>query len=203
LARRFAGLRMPRTARVVEHLYPTVLAQKVTSVEAARSYRCLVQALGTPAPGPVDLLVPPAPAAVARLRYDAFHPWGIERKRADTLRRVAAEAPLLDADLATDPSGTRVRARLLAIPGIGPWTVGEVAQVALGDADAVVVGDYHLPHQVAYAFCGQRRSDDDTMLALLAPFAGQRGRVQRMIVAAGLGPPRRAPRARIRSFASY
>ena len=35
--------------------------------------------------------------------------------------------------------------RLGAVVGIGPWTVGEVARDALGDPDAVSVGDYHLP----------------------------------------------------------
>jgi 3-methyladenine DNA glycosylase/8-oxoguanine DNA glycosylase len=198
-----AGLRIPRTARIVEHLYPTVLAQKVTTLEASRSHRRLILALGSPAPGPADLVVPPPPWKVAGLPYYAFHPWGVERRRADTLCRVAAESDLLDRDLACDPSGSSALRRLLAIPGVGPWTVAEVAQVALGDPDAVVVGDFHLPHQVAFAFTGQRRSDDDAMLALLAPFAGHRGRVQRLVAAAGLGPPRRAPRPRVRSFARY
>ena len=84
--------------------------------------------------------------------------------------------------------------RLDAVPGIGPWTAAELAIVALGDADAVSVGDYHLPHQVAWALAGERRADDARMLELLEPYAGHRGRVVRMIAAAGLGPARRGPR---------
>src|SRR5205823_3684853 len=44
--------------------------------------------------------------------------------------------------------------RLQAFPGVGPWTAAKVALVALGDADAVPVGDYHLPHMVGFAFDG-------------------------------------------------
>ncbi len=65
--------------------------------------------------------------------------------------------------------------------GIGPWTVAEVAQRALGDADAVSVGDFHLPKQVVYAFTGGMHGTDEEMLALLEPFAGHRFRVQRLV----------------------
>jgi 3-methyladenine DNA glycosylase/8-oxoguanine DNA glycosylase len=74
------------------------------------------------------------------------------------------------------------------------WTAAEVALVALGDADAVSVGDYHLKHQVAYALAGEERGTDARMLELLEPYAGHRGRVCRLIVAAGITAPRRAPR---------
>jgi 3-methyladenine DNA glycosylase/8-oxoguanine DNA glycosylase len=73
-----------------------------------------------------------------------------------------------------------------------------VARVALGDRDAVSVGDYHLPHVVAYALAGERRADDARMLELLEPYAGQRARAVRLIEASGVGPPRRAPRVALR-----
>src|SRR5712692_8176614 len=47
--------------------------------------------------------------------------------------------------------------RLRALPGIGPWTAAEVVGVALGDPDAVAVGDYHHPHMVAFALAGEER----------------------------------------------
>ena len=40
--------------------------------------------------------------------------------------------------------------RLRSIAGVGAWTSAEVRRVALGDADAVSVGDYHLPNMVAW-----------------------------------------------------
>ena len=39
------------------------------------------------------------------------------------------------------------------------------------------VGDYHFPNTVAWALAGEARADDDRMLELLSPYAGQRGRV--------------------------
>ncbi len=93
-------------------------------------------------------------------------------------------------------------ARLTALPGVGPWTAAEVARVALGDTDAVSVGDYHLPHQVAWALAGEPRADDDRMLELLEPYRGHRARVVRLIEAAGILAPRHGPRRPLRAITS-
>src|SRR5690606_16053859 len=95
------------------------------------------------------------------------------------------------------------RRRLAAVPGVGPWTVAEVAAVAFGDADAVSVGDYHLRHQVVCAFTGRARGSDTEMLELLAPFAGHRGRVARLVARGGPTPPSFGPRQRIVPISSY
>jgi 3-methyladenine DNA glycosylase/8-oxoguanine DNA glycosylase len=75
-----------------------------------------------------------------------------------------------------------------------------VACVALGDADAVSVGDYHLPHTIAWALAGEPRADDDRMLELLEPWRGHRARVIRLIEGAGIHAPRRGPRQRLRDI---
>ncbi len=199
LHRRRPGLRIPRTGAVTEALIPTVLEQKVTGVEARRSYHQLIRRWSGPAPGPGGLWLPPDPAVVADLPYYELHLVGVERKRADTLRRVSAHARRLD-EAAELPLAEAYR-RLRAVPGIGSWSAGEVGRTALGDADAVSVGDYHVPHQIAYALAGEHRATDERMLELLLPYAGHRGRVQRLVELAGIGPPRRAPRARLRSIA--
>jgi 3-methyladenine DNA glycosylase/8-oxoguanine DNA glycosylase len=147
------------------------------------------------------LLLPPDPAAVAGTPYWVFHPYGIEQRRADTLRRAAAAAARLEETVGMAPEAAARRLR--AVPGIGPWTVGELGRLAYGDPDAVSVGDFHLPHQVAYTLAGEPRATDERMLELLAPFAGHRGRVVRLIVAAGARPPRRGPRKPVRSFARF
>ena len=90
--RRMRGLRLGRTGAVVQALVPSILEQKVTGREAFRSYWALVRKYGEPAPGPADLLLPPAPRVLAELPYWAFHPLGIERRRADTVRRACARA---------------------------------------------------------------------------------------------------------------
>ncbi len=200
LARRLAGLRIGRTGAVFEAVLPAIIEQKVTGDEARRSYRALLRALGEPAPGPVPLLVPPAPERIAALPYYAFHAFGLEQRRAETIRRAASRAPRLEAS-ATRETPEEAYRLLLAIPGIGPWTAGEVGRAALGDADAVSVGDYHVPGLVGWLLAGDRRADDQRMLELLEPYRGQRGRVVRLLEASGLALPRRGPRMPAREIA--
>jgi endonuclease III len=197
--KRSPGLRLPKTHAVFESLVPVILAQKVTATEAHKSYRSLVEALGEPAPGPVRLTVPPPPRVLARTPYWTFHRFGIERRRAETIMGAARSATRLEETVAMDvPAAHR---RLEAFPGVGPWTAAKVALVALGDADAVPVGDYNLPHSVGYALEGTPRSSDERMLELLEPYRGHRARVIRLIGVAGIGAPRFGPRMPIRDFA--
>ena len=84
--------------------------------------------------------------------------------------------------------------RLRAMPGIGPWTAAEVALRTLGDADAVSVGDFHLPNLVAYALAREPRGTDARMLELLEPYRGQRARVVRLLELSGIWAPRYGPR---------
>ncbi|MCU1461606.1 MAG: hypothetical protein JWO37_1681 [Acidimicrobiales bacterium] len=202
LARRMPGLRMPRTRQVFEALVPTVIEQKVTGHEARRSYARLVRTLGRPAPGPgaaLGLVVPATADVWAATASWVFHRAGVERRRADTVRVAATYARRLD-EAASLPMEA-ARRRLTALPGVGPWTAAEVAQIALGDADAVSVGDYHIPNTVAWALAGVARGDDDRMLELLEPFRPHRGRVVRLIEAAGIGAPKFGPRRPIDSIA--
>ena len=201
LHRESRGLRMPRTHAVFEALVPTVIGQQVTSEEAHESYRHLVNALGEPAPGPRRLKLPPDPHSLAHTPYWVFHRFGIERRRADVIIRVARSVKRLEETVTMDlPSAYR---RLQAFPGVGPWTAAKVAMVALGDADAVPVGDYHLPHSVGYVFDGTPRSTDERMLELLEPYRGHRARVIRLIVEAGIAAPRFGPRKPLRNIAAF
>lgn len=199
--RRLVGLRIGSTARVVEALVPAILEQKVTGDEARRAYRGLVALAGEDAPGGFGLRLPPDPRALAALPYHAFHPVGIERRRAALIRAVCHEADRLErAGAAATGAAADQAARaaaydaLQAFPGIGPWTAAEVGIRAFGDPDAVSVGDFHLPSMVSWALAGERRGTDDRMLELLEPYRGQRGRVLRLLELAGMAAPRRGPR---------
>jgi 3-methyladenine DNA glycosylase/8-oxoguanine DNA glycosylase len=201
LHRHRPGLRIGATDAVVEALVATIVEQRVTTVEAHRSYARLVRRYGDPAPGPAGrqgLRLPPHPERLARLPYWAFHPLGIERRRADAIRRVCARARTLERAATMESRDGQVLLR--TVPGVGVWTAAEVAAVAFGDPDAVSVGDYGLPGLVGWALAGEREADDARMLELLEPFRGQRGRVIRLLSGAGLGPPRRFPRARLREI---
>jgi 3-methyladenine DNA glycosylase/8-oxoguanine DNA glycosylase len=199
LHHRLPGLRIPRSRAVFEALLPSILEQKVTGREARDGYRAIVRAWGEPAPGPLPLLLQPAPAALATTPYWEFHPLGVERKRTATILLAASRARRVEETVAMAPADAH--RRLQALPGVGPWTSAEVAIVALGDADAVSVGDFHLPHLVSWAFLGEPRGTDEQMLELLEPFAGHRGRVLRLLSRSVRGPGRRGPRAAVRSFA--
>jgi 3-methyladenine DNA glycosylase/8-oxoguanine DNA glycosylase len=198
LHRRFSGLRLGRSGAVVEALVPSVIEQKVTGVEAGRAYDRLVRRACEEAPGRAGLLMPPDPAMLAGLPYYEFHPLGIERRRADTIRRVCARARRIE-EIADMDAQSAAR-RLTAFQGVGAWTAAEVMRVALGDPDAVSVGDFHLPNVVAWVLAGEPRADDERMLALLEPYRGQRARAVRLIELGGSMPPRYGPRMPLRSI---
>ncbi|SDN85380.1 3-methyladenine DNA glycosylase/8-oxoguanine DNA glycosylase [Actinacidiphila guanduensis] len=196
--RRHPGLRLTRTGLVLESLIPSVLEQKVTTIEAYRAWRLLVLKHGEAAPGvqgsdaPRGMRVMPAPREWARVPSWDWRGAGVDNKRASTVLRavrVGARLDTLAARSAEDAS-----ALLQTLPGIGPWTAAETLQRSHGAPDAVTVGDLHLPHHIGYALTGERRSDDETMLRLLAPYDGQRHRATRLILLASPPPPRQAPR---------
>jgi endonuclease III len=192
------GLRIPRTGLITERLIPVILEQKVTGNEARRAYRRLSHALAEPAPGPLGLTLPPDPVRVAELPYYTFHPFGVERRRAEVLRAVCARSAWIDEafDLTLDAA----RARLSTLQGIGVWTVAEVSRIALGDADAVSVGDYHVPNIVAWALAREPRGSDERMLELLEPYRPHRGRVQLLLESSGIRAPAFGPRMEPRAI---
>jgi len=195
LHRRQAGLRVPRGGAVFEALLPAIIEQRVTGMEAKRSYVAIVRHFGQAAPGPFSesgLRLAPSAETMTRTPSWMFHRYGVERKRADAIRSAARVAHRLEEATTMDP--TTARQRLTAVSGVGPWTAAEVAFGALGDPDAVSVGDYHHPNHVAWALAGEPRADDRRMLELLEPYRGQRGRVLRLIVTGHPQAPKYGPR---------
>lgn len=191
--------RLGASGTIYHELLPTIIGQRITGGEAIRQWHRLIRELGEPAPGPAaivaDLRLPPAPASLQGRPTWWFHPLGIEHRRARALVEVAKHPRKLFewAELPTD----QVARKLSLIPGVGPWTVGTVLGTALGDPDAVAVGDYHFPNVIAWALAGEARADDDRMLELLAPYRGQRGRVLLAVVRATGAAPKFGPRQRI------
>jgi 3-methyladenine DNA glycosylase/8-oxoguanine DNA glycosylase len=198
LARRAQGIRLVRTHRVVEALVPVVLAQLVSGAEAMRAWRNLVRSFSEPAPGPFDdLWLPLSAARLRAIPAAAFPACGALARQGATLHEIARRASRLEEAAAMDADAAERRLR--AIPGIGVWTARSVLLNALGHPDVVPLGDYHLPRHVAFALTGDDGpADDARLLALLAPYAGQRGRLARWITACAAMPPRRAPRAAMR-----
>lgn len=199
--RRGACVRIGRTLAVAEALVPTVLEQRVTGGGAWRSWRWLVHRLGEPAPGPIrELRLPPAPEVLATTPSWVFHRASVERTRAETIVGAMRRACRLEET--TMMSYDDAHRRLQAFPGIGPWSSSEVALRALGDPDAVSVGDFHLKHLVSFALAGEPRGTDERMLELLEPYRGHRARAIRLLEQSGMGAPRYGPKVAVPAIAS-
>jgi 3-methyladenine DNA glycosylase/8-oxoguanine DNA glycosylase len=195
LHRRLPGLRIVRLGAVYDLAVATTIEQRVTTIEARRSWHALVRRHGAPAPGGHGLFLPPSQPVLAALADWEWRRLGIEERRSSTMRRIARDAPgLARAVVAGDAV---IERRLLGLRGIGPWTAAHVMLFASGDADAVPTGDWHLPGHIGNALAGEPRADDARMLELLEPFRPHRGRAWRLLVSGVRSPPRRAPRARI------
>jgi 3-methyladenine DNA glycosylase/8-oxoguanine DNA glycosylase len=194
--RRMPGLRLSRTNRFFASLVPAILEQKVTSVEALRSWRRLVTQFGDEAPGPAPLgmRVLPSVETWARIPSWEWHRAGVGPQRSATVVRAASVAASLErtVELPAVEAARRVR----TIAGIGAWTAAETVQRTHGDPDHVSVGDYHLASFVGWALAGSP-VDDDGMLELLEPWTGHRHRVVRLLLASGFRAPRFGPKATI------
>jgi len=191
--RRTPGLRLPASGRMLESLIPAVLEQRVTGGEAHRSWQNLLYRFGEPAPGPVESmrLQPDVETLLAIPTWD-WHRMGVDAARQRPIRAAASVARRIEECVSMPRDAALARLRIL--PGIGEWTAAETAQRALGHPDAVSTGDYHLADLVVVALTGRPRGDDAEMLQLLAPYAGHRQRVVRLIDVSGVRKPRFGPR---------
>ncbi|MGK9147927.1 DNA-3-methyladenine glycosylase 2 family protein [Plantibacter flavus] len=200
--RRNPGVRLSRNRLVFEMLVPAVLEQKVTALEAWRAWRQLVRRHGQSAPGPAPegMVVAPTAEQWRRVPSWEWHRAGVGPQRSQTVVRSSRSASAIERTIEADSA--QASARLQSLPGIGVWTAAEIALRAHGDPDAVSVGDYHLASTVGQALTGAP-VDDDGMLELLAPWAGQRQRVLRLIAISGIRKPRRGPKITIQDHRSH
>ena len=196
--RQFPGVRLCRTGLVLDSLVPACLEQRVTGQEAFRAWRELVWAHGSPAPGPNEpkLWLSPTPAALLHVPNWDWHRFGVDSQRYQAIRAAASVAARLEECVEMSAAGdcSAAMRRLRLVPGVGPWTAAETAVRALGDADAVSVGDFHLKNMVGYALTGAPRTEEAAMMSMLEPWRGQRARVIRLIELSALKPPRYGPR---------
>ena len=193
--RRNPGIRIGRTDLFFEALASAVIEQKVTGMQAFGAWRQLVTWHGERAPGPTPrpMFAPPSIDGWRRVPSWSWHRAGLEPPQARTIVEAARRGDAIGRVFMTAVDGEARDRVLISQRGIGPWTSAETRIRALGDPDAVSVGDFHLAHEVGYALTGTR-VDDDGMLELLSPWAGQRQRVIRLIEASGVREPRRGPR---------
>ncbi|MDN4163052.1 DNA-3-methyladenine glycosylase family protein [Nocardioides abyssi] len=192
--RRHPHVRLGRTGLVMEALVPAILEQKVTGQEAFAGYRMLVRRYGEPAPGrgaELGLWVQPTAEELRSVPSWEWLRMHVDHARSRAVVTVARVADAMER-LAHLP-GDEVERRLCTIPGIGRWTAAEVRQRAIGDPDAVSFGDYHVAKDVGWALTGTP-FDDAEMEAYLEPWRPHRGRVVRLLYAAGHRRPRHGAR---------
>lgn len=139
--RRTPGLRVPGHVDGHELAVRAVLGQQV-SVAGARTLAArLVEQLGAELDDGTRLF--PAAGAIAGVDHGTL---AMPRSRARALTGLAAA--LADGTVALDRGEDRadVRRRLLALPGIGPWTADYIAMRALGDPDVFLPSDVGVRH---------------------------------------------------------
>lgn len=193
--RRNPGLRIGRTDLLFDALAGSIMEQKVTGLQAFGAWRRILQWCGERAPGPTPrpMFAPPPIDGWRSIPSWTWHRAGLEPPQSRTIVAAASRGRSIERAMAGVTDGDDRDRILTSLQGVGLWTAAETRIRAYGDPDAVSVGDYHLAHEVGYALTGSR-TDDDGMLELLAPWAGQRQRVIRLIGRAGAREARRGPR---------
>jgi AraC family transcriptional regulator of adaptative response / DNA-3-methyladenine glycosylase II len=147
LVRATPGRRVPGHVDGSELAVRAVLGQQV-SVAGARTLAArLVVALGEPLPSHSGGLTHVFPTAAALAGADPAL-FAMPKSRVRALHGLTAA--LAAGDLVLDPGSDRADtlARLVALPGIGPWTAAYVAMRALGDPDAFLPTDLGVRHAV-------------------------------------------------------
>ena len=140
LVRRTPGTRVPGAADGAELAVRAILGQQVSVVSARRTAARIVASLGDPLTQPFGTLTGLFPSPETLAAADPAE-LPVPAARAATIRALARELAARTVEL--DPGADRdeARERLLAIPGIGPWTAEYIAMRALADTDAFPATD--------------------------------------------------------------
>jgi AraC family transcriptional regulator, regulatory protein of adaptative response / DNA-3-methyladenine glycosylase II len=145
LVRATPGRRVPGTVDGHELAVRAVLGQQVSLAGAATLAARLVAAHGEPLARPLGGVTHLFPTAAALAGADAATlamPASRRRALVGLAGALAAGEIVLDGRAARDDASRR----LLALPGIGPWTVAYVRMRALHDRDAFPASDLGVRH---------------------------------------------------------
>lgn len=141
VVRRTPGLRVIQAATVFEALTWAIIGQQINLPFAIALRRSFIEQAGRPHPD--GLWCYPEAPDVARLDVEQLTSRKFSRAKADTLLRLARL--VADGELSLDPAPdgglAATAARLLAIKGIGPWTVNYAMLRGYGDPDCSLHGD--------------------------------------------------------------
>ncbi len=146
------GIRMPGSADPFELAIRAVVGQQISVAGARTVAGRLVAAAGRPLQNPASPVTHtfPSPDAVASLARDRPEAFSMPASRRRTI--VALAEALADGALRIDPGSDpeEVRAGLLSLPGIGPWTADYIVMRALGDPDGFLPSDLGVRHALEH-----------------------------------------------------
>jgi AraC family transcriptional regulator, regulatory protein of adaptative response / DNA-3-methyladenine glycosylase II len=134
------GRRVPRTVDAQEFAVRVVLGQQVSTAAARTQAGRLVAACGERADDPAGGLTHLFPDMATLAALDPG-PLGLPQARRRTLSALSAALAGGEIDLDVGSDWGQARARLGALPGLGPWSVETIAMRGLGDPDAFIPGD--------------------------------------------------------------
>jgi AraC family transcriptional regulator, regulatory protein of adaptative response / DNA-3-methyladenine glycosylase II len=134
------GRRVPRTVDAAEFAVRAVLGQQVSTAAARTATGRLAAAHGEPVIDPGGGLTRLFPGAEA---FAALDPASLPlpRMRGNTISGLTSALASGEIDLGVGSDWQRAREQLVALPGVGPWTVETIAMRALGDPDAFTPTD--------------------------------------------------------------
>lgn len=141
LARRQPGLRIVQSATVFEALTWAIIGQQINLPFAIALRRTFILQAGTQHSS--GLWCYPDAAGVARLQADELTSRKFSRAKANTLLRFAALVADGELDLLPSPANgmDAIAKALLAVKGIGPWTVNYGMLRGYGYPDCSLHGD--------------------------------------------------------------
>lgn len=170
------GLRLVQTTSIFEGVLWSIIGQQINFTFACLLRRRLIEHTCTPLDGAGGLYSPPIPAAIAALDPAALLPLQFSRQKASTVVNVAqliADGQLNLAKL-RGASATGVERTLLAIRGLGPWSVNYIMMRSLGFADCVPLGDTGVSSGLLAMLNLEERPDVDATRTLMAMFSPHR-----------------------------
>jgi len=137
------GIRVPGTIDGFELAVRAIVGQQISVAGARTLLGRLVNKLGAPLAAPRGALTHFFPSAAVVAESD-LKGIGLTAARATSLLALAQAVATGTLMLDRGADREKTQARLLAVPGVGPWTASYIAMRALGDPDALPATDLGL-----------------------------------------------------------